>query len=160
MIFHRLAHAAAAAALLLASPVLAQKTNIGTLSINQPWARATQAKTGAAYLDIRNSGNAADRLLSASSPAAARVELHSMSMDGGVMRMRELKQGIVVPAQGHLRLAPGGLHLMLVGLKAPLEQGGKVPLTLRFAQAGEVQVTAKVAPAGSVAAGGDDHAAH
>jgi copper(I)-binding protein len=83
-----------------------------------------------------------------------------MSMDGGVMRMRELKQGIVVPAQGHLRLAPGGLHLMLVGLKAPLEQGGKVPLTLRFAQAGEVQVTAKVAPAGSAAAGGDDHAAH
>jgi len=143
----------------MAGPACAQKTRVGDIVINQPWTRATPARTGAAYLDISNTGTVADRLVAVSTPVAAQVEMHSMSMTGGVMRMREVKAGILVQAGGHVRLAPGGLHLMLTGLKAPLVQGAQVPLSLHFARAGTVQVSAKVAAAGSRTAGGD-HAGH
>ena len=151
---------AAALMLALSSPVAAQKTEIGQLIINQPWTRATPARNGAAYLDVKNVGKTDDRLLGATMPGAARVEIHGMSTTGGIMRMREQAQGIAIPAGRSVRLAPGGMHLMLIGLKQPLVQGGRVPLTLRFAKAGETVVSLKVSAAGSLAAGRDEHAGH
>ncbi|MBR0667481.1 copper chaperone PCu(A)C [Roseomonas hellenica] len=137
------------AALLAALPAAAQDRRAGDLVIERPWSRAAGANaTGVGFLTIRNTGAAPDRLLSASSPIARRVELHTMSMDGAVMRMRPVED-IAVPAGGTVQLAPGGLHIMLIGLTQPLAQGGRAPLTLRFERAGEVQVELSVEAAGA-----------
>src|SRR5476649_700663 len=112
----------------------------GDLEIEKQWARATPpgAAIGGGYLVIRNKGAAADRLVGVSSPASARVEIHEMTMEKDIMRMREVK-GVDVPAKKSVELKPGGYHLMLIELKAPLKQGDKVPVTLRFEKAGEVK---------------------
>lgn len=137
----------------------------GDIRIGHPWARPTIAgqTTGAGYLKLENRGQAADRLLSASSTAAERVELHSMKLDGDVMRMRAL-DAVELPPGATVELKPGGDHLMLMGLKAPLEAGGSVPLKLRFERAGEVTVEVKVekpkasaAPAPAARGHGDHH---
>jgi len=123
------------------------------VQISDAWSRATPpgAKIAAGYLTIRNQGATADRLIGASSPAAARVEPHVTEKQGEVMRMREVK-GYDVPAKGSYELKPGGAHLMLVDIKRPLKEGDKVPLVLRFQKAGEVKVDLEVkalgAPAG------------
>lgn len=119
------------------------------VKVEDPWARATPpgAKIGAAYMKI-TSGGAADRLVGASSPAAAKVELHVTEKKGDVMRMREVK-AYDIPAKGSFELAPGGAHLMLVDLKAPLKEGAKVPMTLRFEKAGEVKVELQVRALGA-----------
>ena len=110
------------------------------LRVEAAWVRPAPpgAPTGAGYLVVRNTGRSADRLLSVSTPAADRIEVHEMSMAGGVMRMRAVAGGLEVPAGGELRLAPGGLHLMWIGPKAPLTAGRRLPATLRFARAGAV----------------------
>ena len=101
------------------------------VQISDAWSRATPpgAKIAAGYLTIRNQGATADRLIGASSPAAARVEPHVTEKQGEVMRMREVK-GYDVPAKGSYELRPGGAHLMLVDIKRPLKEGDKVPLVL------------------------------
>jgi copper(I)-binding protein len=121
------------------------------ITIDQPWARATPpgAKIAAGYLTIRNTGGA-DRLVSASSPAAEKVETHVTVKDGDVSRMREVK-GYAVPAKGKVELTPGGSHLMLVNIKAPLKEGEKVPLVLRFEKAGEVKTELAVRALGASA---------
>jgi periplasmic copper chaperone A len=118
------------------------------VTIENPWARATPpgAKIGAGYMKIKSS--AGDRLLGASSPAAARVELHVTEKKGDVMRMREVK-AYDIPAGGSFELSPGGAHLMLVDLKAPFKEGAKVPVTLRFEKAGEVKVELQVRALGA-----------
>jgi copper(I)-binding protein len=110
------------------------------VSVENPWARPTppSAKLGAGYLTVVNSG-AADRLVGAASPAAARVEMHVTLRDGEIMRMREVK-AFDLPAKGRLELKPAGAHLMFVDLKRPFKQGDKVPVTLKFERAGEVKV--------------------
>ncbi len=115
------------------------------IQLSQAWARPTvEGQTaGGAFVRIAN-GGAGDRLLSASSPAAIAVELHTMSMDGEVMKMRQV-EAIEVPAGKTVELKPGGLHLMFMGLKAPLKAGSTVPLTLKFEKAGELSVTVPVA---------------
>lgn len=112
----------------------------GDLEIEKPWARATApgAAVGGGYLVIRNKGAAGDRLVGVSSPVSARVEIHEMAMEKDTMRMREVK-GVDVPAKKSVEFKPGGYHLMLIELKAPLKQGDKVPVTLRFEKAGEVK---------------------
>ncbi len=150
----------AVAAISLAAPLAAHDFKQGDLSIAHPWTRqtATGQQVGGGFMTIANGGATTDRLLGASSPAAARVEIHSMSMDGGVMRMRPVTDGLAVPAGGALALKPGGYHLMLMGLKAPLELGKLVPLTLRFERAGAVTVQLKVE---AVTYGmGGDHGGH
>jgi copper(I)-binding protein len=112
-----------------------------------PWARATAGKVGGIFLTLRN-GGAADRLLGGSTPAAAKVELHNTVKDGDVMRMRQV-DAISLPANGYVELAPGGLHVMLVDLKAPLRAGDMVPVTLRFEKAGEVTIQVPVLAAGA-----------
>jgi periplasmic copper chaperone A len=119
---------------LAASPALAQ------IKIDNAWARATApgAKIAAGYMTIQNAAAAPERLVAASSPAAEKVETHLTVKDGDIFRMREVK-GYEIPAHGSFELKPGGAHLMLVNIKAPLKEGDKVPLTLRFERSGEVK---------------------
>ena len=143
----------AALALILgcSSAVLAHSYKLGALEIGHPWARATPptAPTGGGFLTITNKGTAADRLVSASSPAAASVQVHEMKMEGNVMRMRELANGLEIAPGATVTLAPGGLHMMMMGLKAPLKQGEKVPLTLVFEKAGTIDVEIAVEAMGA-----------
>lgn len=124
-----------------------------------------EGRTTAGYMTIRNEGDGADRLTGASSSAAERVEIHSSNMVDGVMRMRPLAE-IEIPADGSTVFAPGGNHLMLIGLEAPLAVGATVELTLTFDRAGEVLVPAQVvgmqAPIPNASSVGDaeGHAAH
>jgi copper(I)-binding protein len=128
------------------------------IHVGQPWARASAGQTGAAYMTLKNEGPADDKLVSASSPVATKTELHSMTMEGDVMKMRPVED-IPVKSHGSAELKPGGLHIMLMGLKAPLKQGDKIVLTLKFEKAGEmtVEVPVQAAGAGAPAMGGMDH---
>lgn len=99
---------------------------------------------GGGYLTIHNKGAAADRLLSVTSPDAGKVEIHEMSMDNNVMKMRELKDGIAVPAGATITLAPNGLHLMFRQVKTPFKKGTTVSVTLKFEKAGSVDLTLPV----------------
>jgi copper(I)-binding protein len=123
----------------------------GQVSVENAWARATPpgAKLGAGYMTIRNAG-AADRLVFASSPAAEKVETHVTLKEGDVSRMRQVK-AYDVPAKGKLELAPGGSHLMLVNIKAPLKEGDKIPLVLKFEKAGEIRTELAVRALGASA---------
>lgn len=97
----------------------------------------------AGYLTITNHGGEADRLMSAASPRAATVEVHTMAMDGAVMRMRKL-DALNVPANGAAALQQGGDHLMFMGLTQPFAAGEEVPVRLHFERAGDVDVTLPV----------------
>jgi copper(I)-binding protein len=152
--------ALAAAAFVPALPSFAQ----ADIQVEQPWARPTVAgqAAGGGFVTLRG-GAAADRLLGGSAPTVAeRVELHTMRMEGDVMRMREVP-AIDLPAGQTVELRPGGLHLMFMGLKAPLKEGDRFPLTLRFEKAGEktvqVQVRARP-PAGASAMPAGGHGGH
>jgi copper(I)-binding protein len=124
-----------------AAPALAQETKAGDLTIERPWARATPkgAEVGGGYLEIRNDGAAPDRLTGGSAEFAG-FEIHEMKMDGAVMQMREVKEGVEIPAHGSARFAPGGYHIMFTGLKHPLVKGDTIKATLNFAHAGAVTV--------------------
>ena len=150
-----LRHVISAALMATATAAFAQA---GAIKVEKPFARATApgAAVGGGYAIIRNSGSAPDRLVGASSPASARVELHEMAMADNVMRMREVK-GIDVPANGTVELRPGGYHLMLMELKQPLKQGEKVPVTLKFEKAGEVKVELAVEGMAAKGHGGMKH---
>jgi copper(I)-binding protein len=123
----------------------------GDLTLSGAFTRATLpgAKVGGGYIKIENQANEPDQLLGGSSPAAARVEVHEMKMHGNVMQMRKLKDGLEIPAGGSAELSPGGTHLMLIDLSAPLKEGDMVPVTLDFAKAGKVDVQFMVGPAGA-----------
>jgi len=140
------AAAAEAAAAAPASPASAAETRIGDLLISGASSRETPIAggTGPGFMTIRNTGASDDRLLSASSPAVATVEIHEMSMAGGQMTMRALPDGLPIPAGGQVDLAPGGLHLMLIGVREPLAAGQTLPVELRFEKAGAVTVSLAV----------------
>jgi len=146
------------AALALASASLASHAHsfkAGDVAIGHPYARATVPgqPTGGAYLRLENHGDHADRLLSASADVSRSVELHEMKMQGDVMRMRAV-DAVEVPPHQSVALAPGGIHIMLIGLKAPLKEGDRFPMTLKFEKAGEVKVEVVVE---SVKAGPTKH---
>jgi len=115
--------------------------------VQAPWARPTvQGQTvGGGYFRI-DGGATNDRLLGVSSDIAQSVELHTMRMDGDVMRMRQLNS-VEVPARQTVEFKPGGMHVMLIGLKTPLKVGNSFPMTLRFEKAGSVSVDVRVLPA-------------
>lgn len=119
------------------------------LKVESAWARATAptAKTGAAYFVIRG-GDVDDRLVGAASGVAERVELHTHDMSGGMMQMRQVAD-VAVAAKGSVEFRPGGLHVMLIGLKAPLAEGTVFDLTLDFAKAGVVAVPVEVRGVGA-----------
>jgi len=138
-------------AVLLATPALAHDYKLGALEITHPWARATppSAPAGGGFVKITNTGTTPDRLISASSPVAELVQVHEMKMDGNVMRMRALEKGLEIPAGGSVTLAPGGFHLMMMGLKGPLKQGTPVLVTLVFEKAGKIDVELTVEAMGA-----------
>jgi copper(I)-binding protein len=124
----------------------AQDYKAGELTIARPYARATvpHQPTGAAYMTIENAGKTADKLIGASSPVAKSVQIHSMTMQGDVMKMREVSDVELKPST-RTELKPGdGYHLMLMGLKQPLKAGDKFPVTLTFEKAGKVEVPVRV----------------
>ena len=134
-----------AAALVCASLALAAPAS-KPLTISNAWVRspAPGQKVAGAYMELKSDATAS--LVGVSSPAAARVELHSMALDAGVMKMRPV-ENIVLPPGTAVKLAPGGLHIMLLDLKRPLKEGDKVPLTLYIRHAGattQVKVEATV----------------
>jgi copper(I)-binding protein len=136
--------ALALAAALLSAPALAGDTvKAGSIEIEHAWARPSATATGAIYLEIDNKGSAPDRLVAASTSAAGKAELHTHIMDGNIARMRPVDAIEVTPGSATV-LRPGGLHIMLIGLKAPLKEGDKVALTLTFEKAGKVDVTVPV----------------
>jgi periplasmic copper chaperone A len=148
----RFAFAATLAALLFAAPFArAEEVKAGDLVISQAWSRATPggAKIGGGYLTIENKGSAPDRLVGGLSDTAAKVEVHEMTMNNGVMTMRPLEKGLTIDPGKTVKLAPGGLHLMLMDLKAPLKKGDKLPITLEFERAGKVQVSLDVQAVGA-----------
>ena len=120
---------------------------LGNLEISGAFTRATlpNAPVGGGFLTIVNSGDAADRLVSASTPAAGVAQFHQMQMDGDVMTMGELPNGIAIPPGETVTLAPGGLHIMLMDLTRPLVEGETVPLTLTFETAGTIEIALPIA---------------
>lgn len=154
----KLASIALVLAIGVSVPALAGDYKAGDLTVVQPWARATPsgAKVGGAYLAITNNGKTADRLTGASISEADHVEIHEMKMDGGVMKMRPLPNGVEIKPGQTAKLNPEGNHLMLMGLKAPLKQGETIKGRLTFEKAGAVDVEFKV---NSIAARSADSAA-
>jgi periplasmic copper chaperone A len=120
----------------------ARDYTVGSIEISQPWSRATPATAPSAggFLTLTNKGSAPDRLIAVQSPAARQVEVHEMKMDGAVMRMRELSDGLALPPGQTVELKPGGYHVMFIGLKAPFAKDQRVPATLVFEKAGRVDV--------------------
>jgi periplasmic copper chaperone A len=118
----------------------AHSFKIAEITIDHPYARATAPgqPSGGAFLRLDNRGPA-DRLVAVQSGVAGSTELHEMKMEGDVMRMRQI-DAVELPRNQSVSLQAGGLHIMLMGLKAPLKEGDKFPLTLRFQNAGEVKV--------------------
>lgn len=147
---------AALTAAIVSTAARAEDVKAGDLVITQAWARATPsgAKIGGGYLTIENKGTAPDRLVSGSGDIAGRMEIHEMSMDNGVMKMRPLDKGLAIEPGKTVKLAPGGNHLMMFDLKNPLKQGDKVPVTLQFEKAGKVTVSLDVQSVGAQSPGG------
>ena len=161
--FQRAAGIAAAIALFAAAPLSqAHGYKLGQLEIGHPYARATvpgQPAAGA-YLSLENKGAASDKLVALSSPAAKAVEIHTMAMEGNLMKMREVDGGLEVKPGQKIAMQPGnGYHIMLMGLSQPLKAGDKVPLTLTFEKAGKVDVTLNVEDP-AAAAGKDEMKGH
>ncbi|MFV3129429.1 copper chaperone PCu(A)C [Niveispirillum sp. KHB5.9] len=133
------------------------------ISVTSPFSRASApaARAGAAFLTVSIDAGT-DKLVGASSPVAEKAELHSHMMENGIARMRPVEGGIAVTAGTPVELKPGGLHIMLIGLKAPLKQGESFPLTLKFEKAGDVAVTVAVQGPGAMGAAmtGHDHGGH
>ena len=130
----------------------AASPSAGGITVDRPWSSATPngAATAAAYMEIENHGRSDDRLLGGSSPVAGKVEVHEMSMAGGIMSMRAVDKGLPIPAGKSVNLEPrANYHLMLSGLKEPLKNGSQISLTLNFANAGTVHVDVPVLPIGS-----------
>ncbi|MEQ1900059.1 MAG: copper chaperone PCu(A)C [Devosia sp.] len=121
---------------------------LGDLEITGPFTRATlpNAPVGAGFMVITNHGSADDRLVSASSPVAGITQIHEMKMEGDLMKMAELPDGLVIPARQSVTLAPGGFHVMFMDLKQPIVEGTTIPVTLTFENAGSIEVQLAVGP--------------
>jgi copper(I)-binding protein len=140
----------AAVLALVANAAFAHEYKAGSIEIKHPWARATPkgSEVAGGYMKLINTGTTPDRLIGGSVPIAGKFEIHEMSMDGGVMKMRPLPNGIEIKPGQTVELKPGAYHLMFVGLKAPFEQGKRVKGTLQFEKAGTVEVEYAVVPVG------------
>jgi len=142
----------------IAAFVLALSRDIGAqtpvpnpVAVEQPWARATPkgAKTAAAYMILANNGRSAEKLLSATTPLADKVQFHEETEENGVARMRELRSIQIAPGT-KLTFKPGSMHMMMVGLKQPLKEGQAFPLTLHFEHVGDVEISVPVSKVGAM----------
>lgn len=134
--------------------------DVGSMHISQPWSRATPkgAASGAGYMTLTNKGTAPDRVSCVSDDASTQCQIHTMTMENGVMKMRPVEGGLEIKPGESVTLKPGGNHMMFLSLKHPLEQGGTVKATLKFDHAGTIDVEYPVlgigAPAPDASAGG------
>lgn len=139
----------------------AHEVKAGDLVLHHPWARATPsgAKVAGGFMTIENTGTEPDRLVSGSVGFAGRVEIHEMAMEGDIMRMRPLADGLEIPAGGSVTLKPGSFHVMFMGLNRQLAEGETVKGTLVFERAGpvEVEFTVEAVAAGAGQAKGHGH---
>ena len=147
----RLLRAALAAAILVATPAFAHNgvIHLGDINISLPFTRATlpNAPVAGGFLTIENTGTEPDRLISATSDIANDTQIHEMAMEGDVMKMRQLVDGLEIPAGETVVLAPGGFHIMFMGLNQTLVEGDTVAVTLTFEKAGTVELLLPVAAA-------------
>ena len=127
------------------------KASSSQIAIAGPWSRETAEgqDAGGAFMKITNSGTATDRLTGGSTPVAGEVQIHTVDMTDGVMHMRQLEDGLEIPAGGSVTLKPGSFHIMLMQLEQPLKQGETVPVTLTFEKAEPVEVELAVQPVGA-----------
>jgi periplasmic copper chaperone A len=134
----------------LATFALGHANEKGEIQIRHPWSRATPpgASVAVAYMEIRNTGKQADRLLSATTSVAPRVEMHVTEREGEVMKMRQVN-AFNIPARERYELRPGGAHLMLVDVVRPLKKGERFAMRLVFERAGELEVELEVQEQGS-----------
>jgi hypothetical protein len=141
----------AAALMLAATPASSGTYELGALVLDTPWVRATPpgAEVAGGYVTITNTGEHAARLVGGEASFAGRVEIHEMTMADGVMRMRPLADGLVVPPGETVPLEPGGYHVMFMELVEPLIAGETVRATLTFADAGAIELPLTVAPMGA-----------
>jgi hypothetical protein len=133
----------------------AEDFSVGSLKISAPWVRATPngAAVGGGYMTITNTGTTSDRLVGGSSDLSARFEIHAMSMDNDVMKMRSAGNGVEIKPGQTVEFNPGGYHVMFVGLKKSFEQGQQVPALLKFEKAGSVAVKFRVESIGAHSGG-------
>ena len=119
---------------------------LGSLEIEHPFARATppNAPVSGGYMTIQNNGETADRLISGAADFADRVEIHEMKMEGDVMKMRQLADGLEIPAGGEVELKPGGYHIMFIGIDSQFKDGETRSATLTFEKAGSIDIDFKV----------------
>lgn len=148
--------------LALVAPALAQHamtTKVGAIEIAEPWTRATPggAAVAGGYLRITNTGTAPDRLVGGTFALSKTVEVHEMKMDGGVMQMRRVEAGLEIAPGATVELKPGGYHLMMVGLTAPVKLGAPIRGALQFEEAGRVEIEFAVAPIGAMAPAAHKH---
>ena len=134
--------------------------DVGSIHISQPWSRATPkgATTGAGYMTVTNKGTTPERVSCVADDASSQCQIHTMTMESGVMKMRPVEGGLEIKPGESVTLKPGGNHMMFVSLKHPLEQGQNVKVTLKFEHAGTIDIDYPVlaigAPAPGVAGGG------
>lgn len=151
-----------ASAILLAAPAVgagAHDYKAGDIEIQHPTSKATLPgqPVGGGFFTVVNHGSEADRLVSVTSPVSDDVQLHEMSMENDVMKMRQLPDGIEIPAGGTVELKPGGLHIMFMAIKQPFREGEHVAATLTFEKAGAIAVEFDVEAARPAANGGGKH---
>ena len=134
--------AAAALTLGLLTAASAHDYKVGDIAIAHPWSRATppNAPVAGGYMTLSNEGSSEDRLIGGSSSVAGEVQIHEMTMDGSIMKMRQLESGLAVPGGETVTLQPGGYHIMLIQLTQPLKEGQRFPLMLHFKEAGHASV--------------------
>lgn len=139
------------AAINLATTSRAEAAEDALVKVQAAWTKATPpgAKVGSGYLVLQNTGERDDRLLRIEALFAERIEIHSISVDNGLMQMRPLDAPLVIPNREEIRLEPGGLHLMMIGLKEPLREGTKVQVTFHFERSGALVVDLPVAKSGA-----------
>ncbi|ENN89129.1 hypothetical protein RHSP_61654 [Rhizobium freirei PRF 81] len=131
------------------APAGSAASKLGDLVISGGYVRAMLPgqPVGGGYITIHNGGKVADKLTSVTSSAAGKVELHEMKMDGEIMKMREIKDGIAIPAGATVTLAPNTMHMMFKQVKAPFKKGGAVPVMLMFEKAGMIDLNLPVTSA-------------
>jgi len=135
----------------IASSAWAADYKAGSIEVDRPWSRATPrgAKVAGGYMKITNVGSTPDRLVGGTFASAGSVEIHEMTIDRGVMKMRELKGGLELPPGASVELRPNSSHLMFTGLNRGLSKGEHVKGTLVFEKAGTVEIQYSVEAIGA-----------
>src|SRR6516225_4894213 len=131
--------------------VAATSARADDISVKQAWSRATPkgAQVAGGYLTIENHSPSPDRLISAATPAATKIEIHEMTTLNGIMVMRPVEGGLTIPPGASVTLAPGGSHLMFIGINAPFSEGEHIAAALMFEKAGKIDVTFDVGSVGA-----------